>query len=1113
MEEKNTSIFGRSPQIITFANTIANLPRIDLDEHDIIVSCSPSAASLLGYHGRELVGIDFKTLLVETVEQRTSSNGEVLSRKDGSTADIVVASFPLRGKTGDFGGSVKILITDGLFSSFFDPDSDFRMLRSDVFVASIANELIKNSSLREVLQSCSDIMVDYLDAVMARIWVYNRTNGRLELQASSGLSAQRESAPLEKQTEKFDVEWIAAERKPHLTNDLLNDPHLVDREWATSEDIASFAGYPLIVGEQTVGVMDVFARRELDESTLLVMQSVSNGIANTIDRKIIETALLQSEEQYRIVAETASDAIFSISEDSSIVFANRAAESIFGYENRELVGHSLTKLMPQKFREPHLSGLRRYVQSGKRNLNWENVEVTGLHRDGSEFPIELSFGEYRSKDRRIFIGIARDVSERAKSEARVREQEQLFLTLANAVPQLVWMADPDGHIFWYNENWYNYTGTTPQDMDGWGWQAVHDPEMLPKVLERWKLSIRTGEPFEMQFPLKNAHGEFRWFLTRINPLRDENGKLIRWFGTNTDIDDQRRINERNRFIIRIDESVRTLETPSEIALTLARELGEFMQVDSCAYAEIQEDQTHFTIPGDYSNGKLPSLVGGYTLDQFGETVKKTLLANQPLIINDIRTDNRLSDEDRSAFETYGIRALIAFPLHKRNRIVASMSINHSEVREWRLDEIELVGLISNRFWESIERAKVVKDLQQSLEREQDARRAAEEASKIKDEFLATVSHELRTPLNAILGWSTLLRSGKLEGNGAKRAMETVERNARSQSQLIDDLLDISRIITGKLRLEVQTLELSEIIEAAVDAVRPAADAKEIRIQLLLDSNVGPVSGDADRLQQVFWNLLSNAVKFTPKGGRIQVTLERVNSHIEITIADSGKGIDPEFLPHIFDRFRQGDQTTTRRQGGLGLGLSIVRQLVEMHGGTVQVQSEGEGKGTAFTVSLPRLIANKRNLEPNRTHPTVSKEFLSFDCAPQLTDLRVLVVDDEKDARELLRYVLETCGSTVKTASSAKVALETLESSSFDILISDVGMPGEDGFALIKKIRELPPEKGGRLPAIALTAYARVEDRVKALTAGFQIHIPKPVEPVELIAVVASLGKRNSGSES
>ena len=387
--------------------------------------------------------------------------------------------------------------------------------------------------------------------------------------------------------------------------------------------------------------------------------------------------------------------------------------------------------------------------------------------------------------------------------------------------------------------------------------------------------------------------------------------------------------------------------------------------------------------------------------------------------------------------------------------------------------------------------------------EREARKSAEESNSLKDEFLATISHELRTPLTAILGWTSMLGAGQLDDETAARALNTIHRNARSQVQLIDDLLDVSRIITGKLRLDVSTTELAQVVEAAVDAMRPAAEAKNIRLQVLLDPQVGPVSGDADRLQQVIWNLLTNAVKFTPKGGRIQVRLERVNSHVEITVSDSGKGIDSEFLPHVFDRFRQADQKSTRAHGGLGLGLSIVRQIVELHGGSVHAESEGDGQGATFVVQLPLMVMRRGVEQQERRHPTAGGS-MALDCLPQLDNLRVLIVDDEEDTRDLLRVALEQCGSEVVTAGSAMEALVALEKSKPDVLISDIGMPEEDGYALISKVRALSAARGGKVPAIALTAYARTEDRVRALMAGFQVHLPKPIEPVELMAVVASL---------
>ena len=357
----------------------------------------------------------------------------------------------------------------------------------------------------------------------------------------------------------------------------------------------------------------------------------------------------------------------------------------------------------------------------------------------------------------------------------------------------------------------------------------------------------------------------------------------------------------------------------------------------------------------------------------------------------------------------------------------------------------------------------------------------------------------------------MLRDGKLEESLSARAVETIYRNAQSQNQLIADLLDVSRIISGKLRLDVRPISLPPIVEAALDAVRPAAEAKSIRLQSLIDPLAGPISGDADRLQQIIWNLLTNAIKFTPKGGRVQVKLERVNSHVEITVSDSGLGISPEFLPYVFDRFRQADAATTRVHGGLGLGLSIVRQLTELHGGTARVESEGEGKGATFVISLPFIAVKSAQVEPERIHPTAGDNIAALDCLPSLAGVRVLIVDDEQDTRELLRAVLEKCGSEVTTAASASEALDVIERVRPDVLVSDLGMPGEDGYSLIAKVRALPAERGGRTPAAALTAYARVEDRLRVLRSGFQIHLPKPVEPVELATVVANLAGRITAS--
>jgi PAS domain S-box-containing protein len=385
-----------------------------------------------------------------------------------------------------------------------------------------------------------------------------------------------------------------------------------------------------------------------------------------------------------------------------------------------------------------------------------------------------------------------------------------------------------------------------------------------------------------------------------------------------------------------------------------------------------------------------------------------------------------------------------------------------------------------------------------------ARRRAEEASRSKDEFLATVSHELRTPLNHMLGWLTMLRTGKLQADKTQKAFETIERNVRAQARLIDDLLDVTRIISGKLLIEPSRIEIAKVVEAAAESVRPAAEDKGVNFITKLAPDAGVVSGDPDRLQQAIWNLLSNAVKFTPKGGHVELRLTRVGSHTEITVSDDGQGISAEFLPHVFNRFSQQDASTVRRHGGLGLGLAIVRHLVELHGGSVRVESEGEGRGATFTITLPAADADE-------TWPEESARSSSIDVAqaglPSLDGLRVLLVDDLAEARELIKFALVNMGAQVRTAASAAEGLSALGEWRPDVILSDIAMPGEDGYSFIRKVRKLSEEDGGMIPAAALTAYVGSKEYNKSLAAGYQAYIAKPVEWAELIMIVASLAGR------
>jgi signal transduction histidine kinase/ActR/RegA family two-component response regulator len=494
---------------------------------------------------------------------------------------------------------------------------------------------------------------------------------------------------------------------------------------------------------------------------------------------------------------------------------------------------------------------------------------------------------------------------------------------------------------------------------------------------------------------------------------------------------------------------------------------------------------------------------------------------------------------------FQVRANLVVPILQANQLWGLLIVHHCAApRQWQPLEINLLTQLATQLAIAIQQSELYQQLQAELTerqrveaeirslnaqleqrvmqrtaqlqatnqlkdellvREQAARQEAEAASRLKDEFLAILSHELRTPLSVILGWADLLRTGGLDKATFTEAIETIERHAELQLQLVEELLDVSRIITGKLQLKVHPVDLVPVIEAAIAAIRLAAKAKAIRLESMLDPEVGPVLGDADRLQQVLWNLLSNAIKFTPREGRVEIRLERTDSSAQITVSDTGQGITAEFLPYVFERFRQADSTSTRVHSGLGLGMAIVRHLVELHGGKVYAASAGEGQGATFTVKLPLLA-----IQISEDFPADSLEPLSPNSSPSsknnlaLNGLRVLVVDDDVDTRKLLTTVLERSGAKVTGVSSVGDALEELDRSQPDVLVSDIGMPGEDGYALIRKVRALEPERGGKIPAVALTAYARNQDRIRALSAGFQRHVAKPVRPTELTKVIASL---------
>ncbi len=648
------------------------------------------------------------------------------------------------------------------------------------------------------------------------------------------------------------------------------------------------------------------------------------SVIDITERKQAQAAAEKHRRLLKAVTDNASVALFIMDEHQQCMFMNPAAEKMTGFTLAQVQGRALHDIIHHTRPDgSHYLLEECPIDRAFPENNQEQGEEVFVRKDGSFYHVSYTASPIRDAGEiRGTIIEVRDITEEKQAEAR-------FRLMADSIPQLAWMANPDGWIFWYNQRWYDYTGTTLQQMEGWGWQSVHAPDELPKVRERWQHSLSTGEPFDMEFPLKGVDGGFRWFLTRINPMKDAQGNVVLWFGTHTDVTDQRQLSQ--------------------------------------------------------------------------------------------------------------------------------------------------------------ERAAL-------LETERAAREQAEKANRVRDEFLAVLSHELRSPLNPILGWVKLLKTRRLSPQKTAEAIDIIERNAKLQVDLIADLLDVSRVLQGKLTLNVSAVSLPDTIAAAIETVRLAARAKSIQISTAIDSTVEPVVGDAARLQQIVWNLLSNAVKFTPKGGRVEIRLSCMGADAQISVTDTGKGIHPDFLPYIFEYFRQEDASTTRKYGGLGLGLAIVKQLVELHGGTVQATSPGEELGATFIVTLP-LIRPASQIPATTTTSQVALD---------LSGINVLVVDDEPDSRELIAFALELFGAEVTATASAREALQALHSSTLDVLVSDIGMPNIDGYELLRQVRTWTSSHNQQIAAIALTAYAGEFDQQQALAVGFQMHIAKPVEPEALASAVAQL---------
>ncbi|MGV7207314.1 ATP-binding protein [Oxalobacteraceae bacterium A2-2] len=822
-----------------------------------------------------------------------------------------------------------------------------------------------------------------------------------------------------------------------------------------------------------------------------------------------EAARRASNERMHLLLATMNEGLLIISPEWTITQINPQAEELLRAAPRqELAGQSLWQVLP--------------------SLRGGILESQLRHALARQQPVQCDF-YHAARERWLalralpsadgLLCYVQDASKRRSGDDALRQSEADLRALADTIPQLVWIAEADGQQVWYNRRWYDYTGASDGMLLGDGWKQVYAPDCVDLMEQRWRQSVHSGQPFEMELPIRGADGQFRWFLTRANPVRGSGGKVLRWFGTCTDVDQVKRAQEALR-----DESD-ILETLNHTGAALAwtRDLQSLLQ-------EVTDAATHisgarfgaFFYSGVGADGaalllhtlssNAPSGFAGLGVPRATALLGPSLLGHGTLRCDDVLADPRYGANPPHLGVPRGhppVRSYLAVPVVSRSgEVIGNLLFGHPEPNMFSERTERIVGGIAAQAAVAIDNARLFEATQQAaqeravlLESEREARAEAERNSQLKDEFLATLSHELRTPLTAILGWAQVLRRGGRDHGDLEKGLSTIERNARAQAQLIEDLLDMSRITTGQVQLSMATLAPEAAVAHAIDSVRLAAEAKHIRIEQEIAPDAGLVTGDPGRLQQIFWNLLTNAIKFTPRGGAVRVSVAREGEQVAVAVQDSGIGIAPAFLPHVFERFRQADASATRRHGGLGLGLAIVKHLVEQHGGTVSAASAGEGCGALFTVRLPHSVAAVPAPSPARPAQRAPAAPVDADC--DLSGLQVLVVDDEDDARDLIKRILTDCNAEVLTAATASEALALLQHRRPDLLVSDLGMPEMDGYGLLDRIRAMGPAHGGDLPAIALTAFARAEDRQRVLSSGFLAHIAKPVEPAELVAKVAA----------
>ena len=870
-----------------------------------------------------------------------------------------------------------------------------------------------------------------------------------------------------------------------------------------------------------------------DEERLLRSVALQNANSILLARQQAEEELLRTKEALRRSQERLTAALtaagtgtFRWDIPTNTVEWDGNLDRLFGLETARTT-HSLGAFLAALHPDDRPGVLARYERSARDGSAFD-LEFRVVWPDGSVHWIGDKAKAFLDQDGTplYMTGACADISGRKQVEEALRESEARLRAVFSQAAVGIAVAGLDGRFVELNRKFCEILGYSADELRQRTFGDITHPDDLEQTLGLVRSLLdgsRSDYSTEKRYVRRD--GSAVWSLTTVTLLKDSAGRPLRFVGVIEDITPRKQAEAALR------EETRILELLNETGRTLAAKLDLQPLVQAVTDAATKLSGAEFgaffyNVTDENGDAYMLYTLSGApaaAFEKFGKPRATALFGptfrgEAPIRSDDVAQDFRYGTMGPHHGMPPGhlpVRSYLAVPVRSRTgEVIGGLFFGHPQPGVFTERSERLIVGVAAQAGIAIDNARLYEAAQKAaeerkalLERERAARSAAERLSDVKDEFLATLSHELRTPLNAILGWAQVLRRGPQPGGDYQKGLETIKRNARVQTQLIEDLLDMSRITSGKLRLDVQPLQPVSFIEAAVETVRPAADAKGIRLECFLDPGAGPISGDPGRLQQIVWNLLSNAIKFTPRDGKVQVLLERVNSHIEFTVADTGIGIRPELIPQLFERFRQGDASTTRRYGGLGLGLSIVKSLVELHGGTVLVDSAGEGLGTRVTVHLP-LSAVRRSAEaPERQHPATPQPAAARPPAAELSGLTVLVVDDHGDARDLVKRVLEDADAAVITAATADEALALVPAAKPDVLVTDIGMPETDGFELLRRLRALGPEQGGKVPAIALTAFARSEDRTRALRAGFLVHVSKPVDPAELVATVASVAGR------